>query len=99
VTYHNTTHSTGETLRKYEQVSNNQEDVILSWFQYNVRGTASQAHECMQSSPITSTRRAMTNLANAGKLVKTQRQVEGPYGRPEYIYELAGDAKQQSLFD
>jgi len=36
--------------------------------------------------PLTSIRRAMTNLSNEGKLVKTDKQVKGLYGKREHLW-------------
>ena len=38
--------------------------------------------------PITSVRRAMTNLTTAGELVKTSSTVTGMYGKPEHLWSL-----------
>ena len=38
--------------------------------------------------PITSIRRAITNLTNDEKLVKTDNQKTGPYGKPSYCWKL-----------
>jgi hypothetical protein len=39
---------------------------------------------------LTSVRRSMTNLANAGPLVRLTDTRMGPYGRPEHLWALAG---------
>ena len=39
--------------------------------------------------PITSIRRAMTDLANAGKLVKTDQFTIGKFGKREHLWEAA----------
>ena len=50
--------------------------------------------------PITSIRRAMTDLTNLGKIVKTDRQIKGLYGNAEHLWELPLlEPKQVSLFD
>mgnify|MGYP003118974616 CR=1 FL=1 len=38
--------------------------------------------------PLTSVRRAMTNLTTDGKLMKTNRYVIGNYDKPEHLWEL-----------
>ena len=38
--------------------------------------------------PITSVRRAITNLTTAGELVKTNNTVTGMYGKPEHLWSL-----------
>ena len=35
--------------------------------------------------PLTSIRRAMTNLSNEGKLIKTDVKIEGMYGKQEHL--------------
>ena len=37
--------------------------------------------------PLTSIRRAMTNLTTDGKLIKTNRYVIGIYDKPEHLWE------------
>ena len=39
--------------------------------------------------PLTSIRRAMTTLTKDGKLIKTDKQVPGIYGTPNYKWKLA----------
>jgi hypothetical protein len=39
---------------------------------------------------LTSVRRSMTNLANAGPLVRLNDTQQGPHGRPEHFWRLAG---------
>ena len=36
--------------------------------------------------PLTSIRRAMTNLSNEGKLIKTHVKMEGMYGKQEHLW-------------
>lgn len=52
--------------------------------------------------PITSIRRAMTNLTDDGMIVKTEETVKGVYGKNEHLWSLPGktsDSKQALLFD
>lgn len=103
MTYYNTTNSEGAELRQYQAGADSQEARILEW----LRGAAntstftpSEVHRrCFHGSvPLTSVRRAMTNLANAGQLSKTSEQRDGPYGRPEYAWKPARpDQMQQEL--
>ena len=102
--YHNTTQSTGAELKVYREKAKSQEDQILEFMLTNqAQGHAvwlppSKVLEFVfnNSVPITSIRRALTNLTNDGKLVKTSSQWDGPYGRPEFIWKLA--TKQRELF-
>lgn len=50
---------------------------------------------------LTSVRRSMTNLANAGPLVRLDETQQGPHGRPEHFWRLAGsqDAAPQTKPD
>jgi len=91
--YHNTTDSSGQTLIEYNQKAETQEQKILQFFQEN-RGsffTPSEIHEYTYSrnTPLTSIRRAISNLTRQGFLIKTTEQRQGYYDRPEYIWRLA----------
>ena len=97
MTYYNTTHAVGAPLTGYRNKTAAQETIILSYFKqhWNARRSPSQVQAAlnMHRVPITSIRRAMTNLTDDGLLEKTDEQVDGPYGRPEYCWQLA---KQQT---
>lgn len=48
-----------------------------------------QRDGCLKASvPLTSVRRALSNLTKSGKMIKTTKQTTGPLGRPEYVYTL-----------
>ena len=99
--YHNTTESTGHQLRRYQGKAKSQEDQILEWFKtYGRQATPSKLCKLIYYNrvPITSVRRAFTNLTVAGKLTKTNRQKKGPYGRPEFLWKLADKYRQGQLF-
>ncbi|HLG33990.1 MAG TPA: hypothetical protein VI757_03860 [Bacteroidia bacterium] len=93
--HHNSTNEQFPARQKFESAAVAQEDKIFDFFKQNpLKGfTASDIWEKTgmeeDGSPITSTRRAMTNLLNAGKLRKTTAKKDGRYGRPEYFYTLA----------
>jgi hypothetical protein len=95
MSYYNTTHSTGSQLAAYKGSAKAQETYILKIFQNNV-GYAFTPSEIRSKFiavvqadiPITSIRRAITNLTNYGDLEKTSKQKTGPYGRPEYLWRL-----------
>ena len=90
--YFNTTDSTGATLAKYEHKAKSQEELIYEYFlsrpgmQY--APSQVQRHLNLTAAPITSIRRAITNLTSANLLTKTAHQVAGPYGHPEYCWAL-----------
>lgn len=90
MTYYNTTNVEGEELRDYQIKADSQEKKILILFKKNKRATASQIWKeyGMNNAPLTSVRRAITNLTNKGLLLKTDSKFDGFYGRPECFYEL-----------
>jgi len=102
--YYNTTHSTHPELGKYEQKAKSQEEKILRWFKQDAalanssRGVSPSVVKAIlfPNAPLTSIRRAMTNLTNQGELVKSDQQRKGPFGRPEYMWILP--TGQQRLF-
>lgn len=99
--HHNTTHETGETLVEAEAAARTQEDRVLAFFRNNRRAggwTPSEVNKIiMPDCPLTSTRRAMTNLTYDGKLVRTEIKRRGPYGRAEFAWQTPGP-EQASLF-
>lgn len=99
--YYNTTHSTRGQLSRFEGKALSQEERILEWFrEYEQPASPSGLCQLLYHGqvPVTSIRRAFTNLTNAGDLVKTDNQVEGPYGRPEYQWKLAPKYAQREMF-
>lgn len=86
MTYYDTTNA-GEMRAHYEKLANTQEGEILSFFKRHHHKEMSPSYiwrTLFPNLPVTSVRRAMTNLANAGCLEKTPNKVEGYYGRPEH---------------
>ena len=100
--YINTTHSTHPELTRYEEKAKSQEERILRWFKtHKFQASPNQVLRYIpveQRPPITSIRRALTNLTNAEELVKTDKQVKGPYGRPEHLWKLAPKYDQREMF-
>jgi len=101
MTYYNTNEEAGSTLKKSRVKANIQEDKILSLFR-KYSGIAFAPHEVCQkvfdnSVPITSVRRAITNLTTAGKLVKTGRMKDGPYGKKVHCWMFALPKTQGTL--
>jgi len=104
--YHNSLAHEGDKLRTYEQKAMSQDEIILlhfanegDWFGIDVYGyTPSQVnHYCLPNAPLTSVRRSMNTLTKQGKLIKTDEQRMGPYGRPETVWRLAAPV-QTDLF-
>ena len=101
--YHNTTHSRGVELAAYNARARSQEEAIMYLFRTSVERlwAPSAVRNRLIARfgkrwPLTSVRRAMTNLTTAGTLEKTDQQVKGPYDRPEYQWRLP--PKQGRLF-
>lgn len=96
--YYNTTDQRGDVLLKYHSKAKSQEDFILGIFQTRGSMSASEVFKQMPSNyvPITSVRRAMTNLKTEGKIRITNRRVKGMYGRDEIVYEIT--KQQLTLF-
>ena len=87
--YYNTTKETGETLKEYKKKALTQEKEILEFMsRYGLPYSASQITETLFINvPITSTRRALSNLYADGKIKKVGK-VKGMYGRPENTYQI-----------
>ena len=99
--YYNTTQATHPELGQYEKKAKSQEERILEWFRKGVLDAPpSEIRYCLFDTevPITSVRRALTNLTNNGDLVKTDVQFKGPYGRPEFLWKLAPKYNQREMF-
>ena len=98
----NTTHESGAKLDDYEGKARSQEDLILGYFMLNYphARSPSQVQERLglHYVPLTSIRRAMTNLTTRGKLEKTDQKVKGQYGRPEYCWRLVRRPGEQLDF-
>jgi hypothetical protein len=95
MTFFNTTNETGRDLYKYRAQALSQQEQIRAMWQRRptLELTASQVLQHLQiegwitkNTPLTSIRRAMTNLATEGFLEKTTKKRIGPYGRPECTY-------------
>jgi hypothetical protein len=102
--YYNTTGSAGALLVEREVNAKTQQELILEFFA-RVPGMQYSPSQVQQrlglKCPLTSVRRAITNLTTDGKLRKTSKQIDGPYGHAEYTWTLARawPEQQRSLFD
>jgi len=91
MSYYNTTNIDGAELADSRGKARKQDDIVLECFGKFPNGaTPSDIHSFAfaHAAPITSIRRAISNLTDAGLLVKTQYKRLGPYGKPEYIWKL-----------
>lgn len=89
MSYYNTTNESGATLKNNVEKAKSQEEKLLEHFYNFVWGfNPSLLHSAFESYPITSIRRALTNLTKQGKLIKTYEKRIGMYGRSEYVWKL-----------
>ena len=101
--FYETIDQVGSALTESNKKTRKQEDLIYSLF-VKRNEPLSPSMVLSQSGlncPITSIRRAMTDLTNSGHIVKTDRQVRGMYNKPEHLWELPDmkEPKQVSLFN
>lgn len=111
MSFYNTTQLKGNALREAVSKARNQQEAILTYFLH--RREAFSPSEIMQKMqavgrlwPITSIRRAITDLTNAGHLVKTDEMVKGMYDMQEHKwiinarkYPMQEPGTQTSLFE
>lgn len=89
--FFNTTKTKGPLLKQFQQKTETQETIVLNIYRSQKKGlTPSEVYKNYPDriTPLTSIRRAITNLMNNRKLVKTGIQREGIYGRPEHEYRI-----------
>ncbi len=104
--YHNSTGISGSQLHRYQDKALAQDERLLAYFEliYNSGGgyallTPTTALQLVftNSVPITSVRRALSNLTRDGKL-RMAGKTKGPYGRPEHYWRLVEKLPQQEMF-
>jgi hypothetical protein len=105
MSFYNTTHEKGDDLKRSHARTRTQEEVIYSYFlTYGKPLSPSMILEKLNlKCPITSVRRALTNLTSDNKLFKTDIYVKGMYGKREHLWRLKtteddNDANQYKLF-
>jgi len=104
VSFYNTNKENSEESADSSRKAKRQEIVIYDLFLlFNEPLSPSMVYKALNEKwPITSIRRAMTNLTDDGVIVKTQETVKGVYGKNEHLWSLSGktsDSKQALLFD
>tara|TARA_R100000808_G_scaffold17656_1_gene38961 strand:+ start:1935 stop:2243 length:309 start_codon:yes stop_codon:yes gene_type:complete len=97
MSYYNTTNETGKQLTLSWDKSKSQEDLILEFFVFldaNCKGVDAIATpfevwaQFNDKYPLTSIRRAMSDLTAAGKIVKTSIQRKGKYNKVNFCWKL-----------
>lgn len=97
--YYNTTHETGVELETSERQASAQEKTVLRIFleyQFFWGGTDLTPWNVLEqwpaadehSPPITSVRRAMTNLTRSGHLAKVAKMKRERYGKRNHVWRL-----------
>ena len=91
MTYYNTNNEEGQDLLRSRMNTQKQEDVIYLLFDDNNVHLSPDMIKTLliQDYPITSIRRALTNLTNKGLLKKTNEMVMGKYGKKTHTWKLA----------
>jgi len=97
MSYYNTTQETGSSLAESHAKAKTQEQKILLCF--HDQGTPLSASIICKllnmAYPITSIRRALTDMTNQGTLEKTDKKVMGMYGKQEHQWKLKTDENNQ----
>ena len=96
--YYNTNRETGKTLALSWGKANKQVNMILEIFEERIRHTLNglAPHQVQHQIvvrygkryPLTSIRRAMSNLTDNGELIKLDRMVIGSYGKNVHTWRL-----------
>lgn len=91
--YHETATEPGAKVETYEQLAQTQEEKIAALF--HVEPGKAWAPSALRDKlfsklvPVTSVRRALSNLTRDGVLAKTDDTVDGPHGHAEHLWRLA----------
>ena len=90
MSFYNTNKESGEELLKSSKKSSRQKIVIYDLFLLvNEPMSPSMVYTALnQKWPITSVRRAMTDLTDDGLLNKTEETATGLYGKKEHLWSL-----------
>ncbi len=91
-TYYDTTHEPAALVREYSRKAGTQQKIIIDYYLANPTALLTPFEvqaAVLADAPITSVRCAMTNLTDAGILVKTAKKKPGVYGRNNYTWQLA----------
>jgi len=100
MSFYNTIEEEGQELTQSYEKAKTQEEKILECFN-SCKEPLSPSMVLFQTGlncPITSIRRAMTNLSNDGKLEKTKDYTLGTYGKREHLWSLPEIENQPKSF-
>jgi hypothetical protein len=89
--FHNTTQESGQLLLDFSATAQHQEKIVL-WFFAATNKSHTPSAVWMgafnKTIPLTSVRRALSNLAKQGHLTRTAQKTTGIYGRPEHYWQF-----------
>lgn len=98
MSFYNTNSETGSELKSSINKSKHQEEIILAFFKKHPdkEFTPFEVQEAvgLDGVPITSIRRAITNLTDDGRLEKTDTQRKGVYGKKNFCWRLSGQSNE-----
>lgn len=92
--FHNTIEAAGSYEKELNKKAKTSEQIILNWFHQNPMAlvTPFMVEKTMKEMghewPITSVRRAITNLTKSGFLIKSHVMLEGNHGLPNHAWKL-----------
>ena len=89
--YYNTTNIEDKQLTLFDQLATKQEHQVYEAMKLLGKASPSLIHRVLELNhrkkyPITSVRRAIHDLTDSGKLIKTNEQITGDWGRPESVW-------------
>ena len=92
MSYFNTTKLNGPCLKEYKKIADSQNDIILNFFSDTDESYTPFEVQALvlPNAPVTSVRRSITNLTNAGYLVKTSELRKGQYKRLNHCWTWSG---------
>lgn len=107
--YHDTVDTKGATLDSYEEKAKTQEEIILGFMRQNPGilftpfDIMEQCYLGCKQPPITSIRRAITNLEHSFKnqpfgIRKSTKKKKGDFGRDNYCWVYVPQSIQKDLF-
>ena len=94
--FHNTTNESSEYVTERKEKNKSQEQIVFEFFQQKKKLSASEVLSLFPGNvPITSIRRAISNLQYDNKIEITKHKKEGLYGAPEHYYIISGFENRQ----
>lgn len=105
--FYNTINLSGDRLTEAEKDCRTQEEKIEAFFKDRPgrKFPPSEVHNLLRligifnaKTPVTSTRRAMTNLTEKNILIMLDEMKDGPLGKPEHLWMLKQTYEQLTFF-